>query len=328
MPLDSPTNSPTPGLGVSVVIPCFKQARFLAAAIESALKQTVGGVQVIVVDDGSPDDTAEVAMRFGDRITFIDQVNSGVGAARNAGFARATGEFVIFLDADDCLLPEFAATHLAAMKQQNGDVTCSGWRQVDAEDKVLHLFDAPSFAPDAFHALLPTNLCPPLCYMFKRSSVAAVGAFDPDRRLSGHADWDICLRLAASGAKFVVVPAVLASYRIHPNSLSSHYAGMYDSGLAVLEKARASHGHCAKCGTRFEDSIARFNDEYMRFYLRPALKSGIFARKNRPVLKHFLSRSIGRPSLALAMARRLWSSAFRRLTSSAQKSATGPLTGS
>ena len=100
-----------PTVTFSVVIPCYKQAVYLKTAIDSALAQG-GEVQVIVVDDGSPDDTAAVAEAFGDRVLLVRQANAGVAAARNAGLARATGAFVNFLDADDCLMPGMlAATH-------------------------------------------------------------------------------------------------------------------------------------------------------------------------------------------------------------------------
>src|SRR5262245_8511327 len=96
----------TPGL-VSIVIPCFNQARFLATAIESALAQTDQRCEIIVVDDGSTDDTRTVAAEY-PTVTCISQTNAGLPAARNCGLRRSTGEYVIFLDADDRLLAEAA----------------------------------------------------------------------------------------------------------------------------------------------------------------------------------------------------------------------------
>ena len=103
---------------VSVIIPCYKQAQFLATAIDSVLTQTHGSTQVIVVNDGSPDDTASVARRYGDRITYLERSNGGLSAARNTGLAAATGEFVQFLDADDYLAPDMHANSIAMHRRQ------------------------------------------------------------------------------------------------------------------------------------------------------------------------------------------------------------------
>ena len=92
---------------VSVVIPCFNQARFLGAAIASALAQTHTPVEVVVVDDGSTDDTAAVTARF-PGVRYVRQENAGLSAARNTGLGKSRGAYLAFLDADDVLLPRAA----------------------------------------------------------------------------------------------------------------------------------------------------------------------------------------------------------------------------
>src|SRR5690349_24044687 len=89
---------------VSVVIPCYNQARYLGQAIESVLAQTRPACQIIVVDDGSVDETVQVATRY-DFVQCLSQPNQGQGAARNVGLAHVTGNYVVFLDSDDRLLP-------------------------------------------------------------------------------------------------------------------------------------------------------------------------------------------------------------------------------
>src|SRR5262245_10694873 len=89
---------------VSVVIPCYNHAEFLGEAIESVKAQTCAGSDVVVVDDGSTDRSAEVARRYSG-VRFLTQRNQGAGAARNTGLQHVRGEFVVFLDADDRLLP-------------------------------------------------------------------------------------------------------------------------------------------------------------------------------------------------------------------------------
>ena len=111
---------------VSVVIPCYNQAHFLAEAVQSALDQDYPAVEVIVVNDGSPDNTREVATQFGDRIVYIEQENRGLSAARNAGIRAARGEYIAFLDSDDIYLPR-ALTTLARYldKHPNVGLVCS-----------------------------------------------------------------------------------------------------------------------------------------------------------------------------------------------------------
>jgi len=102
---------------VSVIIPCYNQARFLAEAIQSALDQDYPNKEVIVVNDGSPDNTREVAAAFGDRIIYIEQPNNGAAGARNAGIRASKGEYIAFLDADDVCLPGRLALQAAILDQ-------------------------------------------------------------------------------------------------------------------------------------------------------------------------------------------------------------------
>lgn len=94
---------------VSIIIPTYNYGRYLAKALQSCLEQTYGNLEIIVVDDGSVDDTGEIVRPFGDRVVYLFQENQGVSSARNAGLARASGEFIAFLDADDYLLADSIA---------------------------------------------------------------------------------------------------------------------------------------------------------------------------------------------------------------------------
>src|SRR5438132_788772 len=109
---------------ISVIIPCYKHAHFLAGAIESALGQTHKNVEVIVVDDGSPDATEQVAKRF--PVKYVRQENRGLSAARNTGMRESTGKFLVFLDADDRLLPNAIADGLEAFKNNQRCAFVSG----------------------------------------------------------------------------------------------------------------------------------------------------------------------------------------------------------
>jgi glycosyltransferase involved in cell wall biosynthesis len=100
---------------VSVVIPCYKQARFLGEAIESVLAQSYGHHEIIVIDDGSPDNPQEVVMHY-PGVKYRHQHNQGVSKARNRGLFESTGEYIVFLDAEDPLIPNNFQAALKAYK--------------------------------------------------------------------------------------------------------------------------------------------------------------------------------------------------------------------
>lgn len=135
-------------LAVDIVIDNYNYGRFLDAAIESALAQTHEQVKVIVVDDGSSDDSVEVARRYGDRVTLVAKENGGHASAFNAGFERCEGDVVILLDADDLLLPEAAAKAAAAFAaDERLSKTQSRMEIVDGEGNPTGLVKPPAHIP-------------------------------------------------------------------------------------------------------------------------------------------------------------------------------------
>src|SRR4051812_37127670 len=113
---------------VSVITPCYRQAEFLATALRSVFAQSYPATEAVVVNDGSDDNTEAVVSRFGDRVRYNWQPNAGLSAARNAGIAAARGQYLLFLDSDDCLHPD-AISWLVEAANGREDVLCvMGWR--------------------------------------------------------------------------------------------------------------------------------------------------------------------------------------------------------
>ena len=108
---------------VTIVIPCFRQSTFFSKSIDSALAVSYPAVEIIVINDGSDDNTDEVARAYGDRIRYLYQTNQGQAAARNAGISIANGKYLLFLDADDLLHPE-AIGWLVEATQGSDNVLC------------------------------------------------------------------------------------------------------------------------------------------------------------------------------------------------------------
>lgn len=220
---------------VSVIIPAYGQAQWLAEAISSALNQQCLS-EIIVVDDGSPDDSSEVAAKFGGIVRVIRKVNGGLSAARNTGILESRGEWLVFLDSDDCLPSDFVSSHLATIKRSTADVAFSGYFPIDTEGRRIGGAKFGGMLPgeSALVGLLRGNAFPPHAAMTRRSSLARSGLFDPN--LTSYEDWDFWLRLAYSGARFSPTVGLTVPYRQHVGSMSKNARRMFENGLRVLQK--------------------------------------------------------------------------------------------
>jgi GT2 family glycosyltransferase len=230
---------------VSIIIPCYKQAHFLAQAVDSCLAQTHSDVEIIVVDDGSPDDTAAVAGRYAGRpgFRYIRQNNTGLPGARNRGIAEATGDYICFLDSDDWYAPEKIARQ-AALLDANPAL---GWVYCDVtsvDESGRPLSEQFSIAEskrllsgNLFDSLIHCGYFQPHTVMIRRGVLDQVGVFDPE--LGGYADYDLWLRVAGAGFDAVFVPERLAYYRIHSASMSRDGQHMNAARLGAFRKVVA-----------------------------------------------------------------------------------------
>jgi len=202
----------------SIVVPAYNAGRFLGAALRSLQAQTRGDWEAFVVDDGSTDNTAQVALGANDaRIHLLQQPNRGVSAARNRGFASAVGEYVIFLDADDELFPDALARYAGALDADGALSAVYGEGEVvDAEGGVLVAAGKPKWnqrpVGDVLLPLLRRNFIlsgGALCA--RVSCVREAGPFREDLRL--HEDWEHWCRLALTGPFAYLGPAPIFRYR-------------------------------------------------------------------------------------------------------------------
>jgi glycosyltransferase involved in cell wall biosynthesis len=221
---------------VSIVIPCFNQGRFLGEAIDSALAQTHPNIEVIVVNDGSTDDTRSVAgARVG--VRHIEQRNQGAPVARNTGFADSRGEFVIFLDADDRLLPDAVTLAIQSLAAH------PGWSFVTGHVRLISEDGSSAGVPPQEHsngepyiALLRSNyIWTPGVVTYRRSALDAAGPFDPSAL--GSADYDLNIRIARRSATGCHHQVVL-EYRQHGANMTGDPAHMLKSAVAVRRRLR------------------------------------------------------------------------------------------
>src|SRR5919199_804996 len=182
---------------VSVVIPCYNQAHFLREAIESVLEQTYPHFEIVVVDDGSTDNTSEVASGYypSEKVRLLRQENKGLSAARNAGLAESGGEYVVFLDADDRLLPEALEVGVRELEAHPQCAFVSGfWNNIATDGSPLPTPHLPHDERDHYLALLHSCYIRMHAVMYRRSVFDSVGGFDTT--LSASEDYDLYLRIA------------------------------------------------------------------------------------------------------------------------------------
>ena len=218
---------------ISVVIPCYNQAHFLAEAVESVLAQTWPDREVVVVDDGSQDDPAGVVARY-PGVRLVRQPNQGVSAARNRGLSESRGEYLVFLDADDRLLPEALETGLRHLSARPECVMAAGhYRNISSDGRPLPTPAQPVVERDHYATLLRGGDCVwlPAAVLYRRAVFDAVEGFDPERQ--GCADFDLYLRIARSHP-VCCHGEVVVEYRQHPPSMSRNSAHMLRDAMAAF----------------------------------------------------------------------------------------------
>lgn len=214
---------------VSVVIPVFNGERFLRDAVQSVLAQKYSSLEIIIVDDGSTDDTATVARSFPETVHYLHQPNQGPAAARNRGIEHAQGGLIAFADADD-LWPagklELQLSYL--LRDPNIDIVLGRIQQVLLSEAVNGQTQSQEFGETGFSVNLGSAV-------IRKSVFERVGLFDETMRYSEDVDW--FMRAREGGAAIVTVDAVTLLYRQHEQNMTR---GKSTSDLNVLKALKKS----------------------------------------------------------------------------------------
>ncbi len=220
---------------VSVVIATYNKAREIGAAIDSVLHQTYRDVEILVVDDGSTDDTAERVTAYGDRVRYVLKPNGGTGSTRNLGIAQARGRFVAFLDGDDLWLPRKLEVQMAAFEREPDilAVQCGAYC-VDSALNVLEVRACDPRQDSLLNFLLFRNLPAFASSVIIRKDVLdRIGGFGLDLVILS--DWDMVCRLAHAGI-LRSVPELLTLYRHYPSNQSTNVEIHIESGTRSLAR--------------------------------------------------------------------------------------------
>ena len=227
---------------ISVIIPTYNRADFLLHAVKSVLAQSVRDFEIIVVDDGSTDNTrAALAAISNPQLHYHYQSNRGTPAALNAGLGIARGEWIARLDSDDEWLPDLLqvlVTHIS--RDPSLDVVYARAEGMDKHGSSLPIsVGAPlKFANDPLTSLLYGDSVCPIAVMYRRERANRIGNYDES--IPNVEDWDLWIRLAARGCRFLYEPRVLARYRFHPQNATANHSPNFEKLLRnrqrVLDK--------------------------------------------------------------------------------------------
>jgi glycosyltransferase involved in cell wall biosynthesis len=218
---------------VSIIIPTYNRAQLLRLTVESVLAQTYPALEIIVVDDGSTDDTPAVMAQYAGRVIYLRQANQGEAAARNRGIRTASGEYLTFLDHDDLFLPTKIERQVEVMdaRPKVGLVHC-GYYHIDENgdrlEKVVFLPER-DILKELVHVCFIWQGGP----LVRRQCLERVGLFEEG---NWSADWDMWLRIALAGFEFACIQEPLGAYRIIPGSMMARIDKLEEASFQILDK--------------------------------------------------------------------------------------------
>ncbi len=230
---------------VSVIVPVYNGAAFLGEALDSLRAQAYPALDIIVIDDGSTDDSARIAVEAGDDVRLLRQANRGPAAARNLGLAEARGDLIAFLDADDLWPAGKLAAQVARLAAEPSLEVALGRVQA---------FGAPGVPLPATQPVIDVHLG---SGVFRREVFERVGGFDAGLRFSEDHDW--FLRAREQGVRLVVMQAVTLLYRVHAGNMTRQAAASGYSLATVLKRSLDRRRAAGTLGQRLP-ALADFDE--------------------------------------------------------------------
>lgn len=223
---------------ITVIIPSFNSANLVSDAIRSVLSSNLHEVEIVIINDGSTDNTAEVITTYlsDKRIKYIEQSNRGLAGARNTGIENANGEYLVFLDADDLILPNKLLVQRKFLDENPAFDIVYSKSEWFIEDDFNNTREVrfPVYTGEVIQYLIYGNFIHVNSVMVRKDAVIKAGLFDENLRELE--DWDLWLRMALNGSKFGFTPGVHSKVRIRKGSMTSNQVRMNGTMVKVLEK--------------------------------------------------------------------------------------------
>lgn len=212
----------------SIVIPVYNQAQFLPEAVSSALAQTYGNVEVIVVNDGSTDDSLAKAKEWGSAIKLVNQSNKGLPGARNAGVMNSSGEVMLMLDADDWIDKDYLAKTVPLMMDGVGAVTTG-----TAPFGEYNGCDWEAVKPRLENLKVRNGLV--YCSLIRRAAFLETGGYNP-RMTWGYEDWNLWIDIMKRGWDIIALMEPLFHYRVKAASMFTEAAKHHEELVSIIHK--------------------------------------------------------------------------------------------
>lgn len=227
---------------VSVIMPAYNASNYIQEAINSVIAQTYSNWELVIIDDGSKDNTSEIVLKNSNqdsRIQYFYQDNGKQGKARNLGISKAKGDYLAFLDADDLWLPEKLKVQIEEIREKNVDLVFSDSYRFKNQEVVcvserMNVKSGFFSGSKALQLFLEANRIPILTVLVKKEKVEAVGCFSESMDIQNVEDYHLWLKLLISNAEFYSSNRVLAKYRIHDNSVTAKDKRAADKLLHVF----------------------------------------------------------------------------------------------
>ncbi|HVS72508.1 MAG TPA: glycosyltransferase [Phycisphaerae bacterium] len=254
---------------VSVIIPTWNGSAFIAETLQSVLAQTFSDLEILVVDDGSTDNTTAIVQSFPSPVRLIRQKNAGTAAARNTGLSEARGQWIAFLDHDDLWVPTKLQQQLAAAASS----PCALYGGVQFFDGATGRVTCNHMPPAGidFHQLLGFEIVALQSLFCPAQSARDLGF---DATLKGTDDWDFCIRLALQ-LPFIRIPQTLIRVRIHDAQAGRQRESMFSNCRRALAKNAGAHpSSCTQCAAARRRARSRINAAYYE-HLREEIVAGL-----------------------------------------------------
>jgi glycosyltransferase involved in cell wall biosynthesis len=274
---------------ISVIVPVYNLEQYIVDTIQSVLAQTYQHFELIVIDDGSTDRTAEICESFNEpKLKLIRQKNQGANAARNAGLRVAQGDYIAFLDGDDLWLPEKLAKHIEHLEQSpEVGISYSQSAFIDEAGEPMGLYQMPKLTDITIRDILCRNpISNGSCAVLRKEVFEGIKFQDNlygteqyfywDERLQGSQDLDCWFRIALqTDWKMEGIPEILTRYRVNSNGLSAKLLKKQESWEQVIEKTRQYA----------PDAVAQWENPARAYHLRYLARRAVTLRDGRTALK-------------------------------------------
>jgi glycosyltransferase involved in cell wall biosynthesis len=242
---------------ISVIIPCYNRETLVGETISNMLQQTLPALEIIVVDDGSTDNSADVIRSFGGKVKLIQQTNQGPGSARNAGFKASSGEYIQFMDSDDLASLNKFEVQVNALEKTGADFAYCSWVRSIIENKTVQFTDSvlqskavPNTRPMLEWFLTGWSLVFQNC-LFRRSILEKAGTYRTD--LMPSEDSEYFVRILLAGAKPVFTPECLVFYREH------NHGKITASGTSVKQRINDWTHYLEITGNNLSERLDKFS---------------------------------------------------------------------